>query len=115
VATKTERFKSETQRLAQDAHRDAKRPARTGADGEAARVALVARHNGAVSRIPHNAAPRASKRSAYELEAGGAERPPRKSTRKSPTHLKPDSGLHIRAIDKVTSPEARAARSKPKR
>jgi hypothetical protein len=115
VATKTERFKTETQRLAQNAHRAKKRPAPAGADSQAARVALVARHNGAVSRIPHNAAPRVSKRSAYELEAGGAERPPRRSTRKSPTHLKPDSGLHIRAIDKATSPEARAARSKPKR
>ncbi|HVR01871.1 MAG TPA: hypothetical protein VMT47_07055 [Polyangia bacterium] len=115
MATKSERFKMEAQRLAQDAHRDKKRPASAGADGEAARIELVVRHNGAVSRIPHNTAARVSKRSAYELEAGGAERPPRRSTRKSPTHLKPDSGLHIRAIDKATSPEARAARSKPKR
>jgi hypothetical protein len=75
-------------------------------------VELVARQNGAVSRIPHNAAPRASKRSAYELEAGGAERPPRKSTRKSPTHLKPDSNLRMKAVAKTTSPEARAARAK---
>ncbi|HEV3031535.1 MAG TPA: hypothetical protein VG319_07810 [Polyangia bacterium] len=114
MATKTERFKTEVQRLAQNAHRAKKRPAPAGAEGDAARVELVVRHNGAVSRIPHNTAARASKRSAYELEAGGAERPPRRSTRKSPTHLKPDSGLHIRAIDKATSPEARAARSKPR-
>jgi len=115
VATKTERFKTEAQRLAQNAHRDKRRPAPDGADGEAARVELVARHNGPVSRIPHNTAPRASKRSAYELEAGGAERPPRKSTRKSPTHLKPDSVLRLRAVEKSTSPEARAARAKPGR
>ena len=115
MATKTERFKTEAQLLAQNAHREKKRPAPAGSDGEAARVELVVRHNGAVSRIPHNTAARVSKRSAYELEAGGAERPPRRSTRKSPTHLKPDSGLHIRAIDKATSPEARAARSRPKR
>ncbi|HEY2732057.1 MAG TPA: hypothetical protein VGK52_19075 [Polyangia bacterium] len=115
MATKAERFKTEAQRLAQDGHREKKRPEPARAAGEAARAALVARHNGAVSRIPHNAAARVSKRSAYELEAGGAERPPRRSTRKSATHLKPDSGLHIRAIDKARSPEARAARSKPKR
>ncbi len=115
MATKTERFKTEAQRLAQNAHREKKRPAPARTDGEAARVELVARHNDAVALIPHNAAPRVSKRSVYELEAGGAERPPRRSTRKSPTHLKPDSGLHIRAIDKATSPEARAARSRPKR
>jgi hypothetical protein len=115
VATKAETFKAETQRRAQAGHREKKRPARAGGLDAAERLALVVRHNGAVSRIPHNAAPRASKRSAYELEVSETGRPPRKSTRRSPTHLKPDSGLRFKATDKIASPEARSARAKRRR
>jgi hypothetical protein len=115
VATKAETFEVETRRRAQDAHGGTKRPPRAGVAGAAARAALVARHDGAGSGIPHNAAPRASKGSAYELEASRSGRPPRKSTRRSPTHLKPDSALRLKAVQKTTSPEARAARAKPKR
>ncbi len=94
MATKGERFKAEQQRAAHG-----KRPP------QPAWTKPAASH-------PHNQAARAGKRSAYELEPelGAAGRPPRKSTRKSPAHIKTDSSLRITAMNRNASPEQRARR-----
>lgn len=59
----------------------------------------------------HNEAPRAAKNSTYELEPGRSPRPSRKSTRRSPAHVKTDSALRLTTMNRNTSPKARAGRS----
>jgi hypothetical protein len=110
MATKAERFKTGVERRAQDetARRARKKPApRPGA-----REALVAEHDRPTARVPHNVAPRVAKNGAYELEASQDDRPSRKSTRKSLTHLKTDNSLRIKAMDRTASSKSRAGRSK---
>jgi len=113
MATKAETFEVEARRDAQDAHGGRKRPPRAGVAGAAARAALVARHDGAGAGIPHNAAPRASARSTYELEASRSGPPPRKSTRRSPTHLKPDSVFGSRPSRRPRRPRPAPRASSP--
>ena len=91
MATKAEIFRSETQR--------------TGAGRAGAKKKVAARDG-----VPHNTAARARKNSAYEFEVS-AERPSRKSTRRSPTHQKTDSALRLTAVRRNSSPGARAARA----
>jgi hypothetical protein len=110
MATKAQRFKAETQRRAQT-NKPARKSKRRGADAATARAALVARHDRLLGNVPHNAAPRAAKNSAYEIEASSSGRPSRKSTRKSPTHIKTDSSLRIRAMNRTASPKARTGRA----
>jgi len=61
-------------------------------------------------RVTHNEAARAAKNSSYELEGSGTARPSRKSTRRSPTHVKTDSGLRITAMNRIATPQARSER-----
>jgi hypothetical protein len=53
---------------------------------------------------------RKAKTRTYELEISPGQRPPRKSTRRSPTHQKTDNGLRLKAVDRNASPATRAAR-----
>jgi hypothetical protein len=55
-------------------------------------------------------APRAAKNAPYEIELDATARPPRKPTRRSPTHLKTDSTLRVTAMVRNASPQARASR-----
>jgi hypothetical protein len=114
MATRAERFKAEAQRRAQANKVRRKGKRRAAPQAAAARAALVARHDRLVGNVPHNAAPRAEKNSAYEIEvSGGSGRPSRKSTRKSPTHIKTDSNLRIREMNRNASPKARSVRRSP--
>lgn len=91
MATRSERFKALMQRLAHGKRTPApKAPPRT--------------------RITHNEAARAAKNSSYELEGSGSARPSRKSTRRSPTHVKTDSALRITTMNRNASPHARSQR-----
>lgn len=90
MATKAEIFRSATER--------------TGAGRPAAKKKAGGRDG-----LPHNTAARAGKNSAYEFEVS-AERPSRKSTRRSPTHLKTDATLRLTAVERGSTPAARATR-----
>lgn len=112
MATRSERFKAEMQR---EAHANkVTKPPRVPALKRAALAALIEVHTGEASpraRLSHNEAPRAAKNSSYELEASPASsRPSRKSTRRSPTHVKTDSALRIVAMNRNASPQARSQR-----
>jgi|GEM_PF-3411321 hypothetical protein len=100
MATKAERFKSDTQREAQ-AGRAA--PAR-----KTAGTAGTAR-----AGLPHNTAARARKNSAYEFEVSEG-RASRKSSRRSPTHLKTDATLRKTAMERGSTPKERATRGRDK-
>jgi hypothetical protein len=106
MATKGERFKSDTQR---EAH--AKRAPHASHETAGKRAKERGRAKG---RLPnptsHNESARAAKKSAYELEPGTSPRPSRKSTRGSPNHIKTDSGLRITEMNRNASPKARAQR-----
>ncbi len=90
MATRSERFKAQMQRQAH-----AKRAPATKVRPRV--------------RGTHNEAARAAKNSSYELEAPlGSARPSRKSTRRSPTHVKTDSALRITAMNRNASPQVRS-------
>ena len=91
MATRSERFKAQMQRLAH------------GKKAPATEVQPRVRST-------HNEAARAAKNSSYELESSGSARPSRKSTRRSPTHVKTDSALRIVAMNRNASPQARSQR-----
>jgi hypothetical protein len=98
MATRSDRFKAEMQR---EAH------------GKKAAALSKAAPRDEVPprvRVTHNEAARAGKNSSYELESSGTARPSRKSTRRSPTHVKTDSALRITAMNRNASPQARARR-----
>jgi hypothetical protein len=106
MATKAQRFKAEMQRRAHANH-----PAQPGREPAAKR----AKKRGRIKdRLPnptsHNEAPRAAKNSAYTLEPSSTPPPPRKSTRRSPIHLKTDSALRLTVMKRNASPKARAQR-----
>jgi len=105
MATKAERFKSDTQRAARKA--PAKTRSKTAGKPE--------RNKPGTARdgLPHNTAARARKNSAYEFEVSVA-RPSRKSTRRSPTHLKTDATLRLTAVSRGSSPKQRATRAAAK-
>lgn len=98
MATKAERFKS-----------DAQRTARAG-------QATVARKKPGTTRggLPHNTSARARKNSAYEFEVSEG-RASRKSSRRSPTHLKTDATLRLTAVERGSTPARRAARATKRR
>jgi len=98
MATKAERFKSDTQREAQ-----------------AGRAGAVGKKKGGTARagLPHNTAARAGKNSAYEFEVSEG-RASRKSTRRSPTHVKTDATLRLTVVGRGSTPKARAARATSK-
>jgi len=106
MATKAERFKSDTQREARKA--PAKTLSKTA--GQPARSKPGTARDG----LPHNTAARARKNSAYEFEVSVA-RPSRKSTRRSPTHVKTDATLRLTAVGRGSTPKARAARAASRR
>lgn len=107
MATKAQRFKAELERKARASH-----PLRRPHEPAGKRAAERGRFK---DRLPnptsHNEAPSASKNSAYALEPSATPRPPRKSTRRSPTHLKTDSALRITVMNRNSSPKTRAQRS----
>jgi hypothetical protein len=110
MATKAEEFKAETERAA----RARRAP---GGDHLSAGV-RAARRGRRKDRLPnptsHNEAPRAKRRAKrntpYELEPSSTARPSRKSSRRSPSHVKTDSPLRIATMLRNGSAEARAAR-----
>jgi hypothetical protein len=103
MATKAEQFKSDAQRAAHA--KSGAEGARKGA-GKSARARP--RKNASPNPTSHNEAPRVGKQGAYELEPSTTSRPPRKSTRRSPAHLKTDSSLRIRSMNRTASPQQRA-------
>lgn len=106
MATKAQRFKAEMQRAAQATH-----PPRPGHEPAGKRAEERGRKK---DRFPnptsHNEAPTAMKNSAYELEPSSTPRPPRKSTRRSPAHLKTDAPLRITVMNRNASAKRRAQR-----
>jgi hypothetical protein len=118
MATKAEKWQVRAERAAQNKNLRLKKKRRRSKRAEAraersrkrARAALVERSDRAPARVPHNTAPRAGAKSAYALEATASGRPSRKSTRKSPAHLKRDRPLRNRLHKRTLSPEARAGR-----
>ncbi len=108
MATRSERFKAEMERAASHAKVAAK-PEPTRAE-LAARAEPRTAQARARARVSHNDAPRVAKNSSYEIESSGSSRPSRKSTRRSPTHVKTDSSLRIAAMNRNASPQARSQR-----
>lgn len=110
MATKAEQFRANAQHAAH-----AGRPSNGGHVSAGIRAARRGRTK---DRLPnptsHNEAPRAKRKDrknySYELEPSSTVRPPRKSTRGSPTRKKTDSGLRIRAMRRNAAPQARASR-----
>ena len=110
MATKAEQFKAQAQR--------AVHAGRASNGGHVPAGIRAARRGRTKDRLPnptsHNEAPRAKRKGkdnvSNELELSATVRAPRKSTRGSPSHLKTDSGLRIRAMNRNASPGARAAR-----
>jgi hypothetical protein len=97
MATKAERFKSDTQRAA-----------------HAGRPAAVKKKPGTPrAGLPHNTSARARKNSAYEFEVSEGQ-PSRKSSRRSPTHLKTDNTLRRTAMQRGSTPKERATRATDK-
>ena len=105
MATKADRFRTSAERQAQKR----KPPKRS------ARAAMAARRERAKARLrapnpaTRNEAPAHARKSSYELELATTTRPSRKQTRKSSNRQKTDSGLRISAMNRVSSPKARAA------
>ena len=97
MATKAQQFQTE-QRLARRTLQA------KNAEGPGGGTTPVAEEH-----VVHNQARRAAKNSPYELEpASAGTRPSRKSTRRSPTHLKTDSALRLRTMAKNAAPTTRA-------
>jgi hypothetical protein len=101
MATKAQRFRYQMERAAHEGRPRAagRRPARRGPPKDPV-----------PNPTAHNRAPRATKNALYELEVSATTRPPRKSTRRSPTHIKTDSALRITAMNRNATPVARAGR-----
>jgi len=97
MATKAERFKSDAQRAAQ------------GGRGTSAKKKPGTKRAG----VPHKTAARARKNSAYEFEVSEG-RASRKSSRRSPTHLKTDATLRKTALERGSTPKQRAMRATDK-
>ncbi|HEY4188323.1 MAG TPA: hypothetical protein VGP07_24830 [Polyangia bacterium] len=91
MSTKSEQRRAEEQQQEREQQRE--------------RRAATAREAQAVKRPARKAKTRT-----YELELSPGRRPPRKSTRRSPTHQKTDNGLRLKAVDRNASPATRAAR-----
>ena len=107
MATRGERFKSDTQRAAHA--KKAPRVARETASKRAQERGRTTK--GSVgNHTPHNDAARVAKNSVYELEAGAGAHPSRKSTRRSPGHIKTYSALRIAEVNRMSSPQAREQR-----
>ena len=107
MATKAERFKTEEQKAAHG--RRAPRQAQVSAGIRAARRGR--RKDRLPSPTSHNEGARAARNGTYELEPGTTARPSRKSTRRSPTHIKNDSALRLAEMHRAASPQLRASRS----
>lgn len=87
MATKAERYRSASER---SGPKRAPRPKKRRA-----------RHE------PHNEAARVAAHAGYQLEAGPAGRPSRKSTRKAANRQKAGVSLKRRQADRIGSPEGR--------
>src|SRR5258708_7342636 len=106
MATKAERAKVEQQRAANAGH-----PKKQAYESAAKRAAARGRgRTGAANSTSHKEAPRVGGRSPYEPEVSATKRPSRKSSRRSPAHLKPDAPLRIAAMNRLASPKQRASR-----
>lgn len=107
MATRAEDFRGEQQRAAHD-----KKRKNASHDPAGKRAKQRGRSK---DRFPnpasHNEAKAAAKNSAYELEPGQSTRPSRKSTRRSPTHVKTDAPLRVTAMVANATPQARSRRS----
>jgi hypothetical protein len=115
MATKAERFKADAQREAHVKNRPHGVDKDGAGDGDRVSRSIDAGSKpGSKARstnpTSHNEAPRIGKDGTYELEPSTTARPPRKSTRRSPAHLKTDSSLRIKNMNRTASPQARAGR-----
>jgi hypothetical protein len=106
MATRSQQLKAQNQRAAQE--RKAKKLSKRAAKQVVKRERPMERYPNPTS---HNEAPRAAKNGLYELEPGQTNRPSRKSTRRSPTHIKTDSSLRLTAMARNASPRARSAQA----
>jgi hypothetical protein len=110
MATKAERFRAEAERSAH--------PKRPPTGGHLSAGARAARRGRRKDRLPnptsHNEATRTvkTKTSSYDLEPSMSERPSRRSSRISPAHVKTDTSLRMRAINRAASPKARGRHAK---
>lgn len=105
--TRAERFQVQQQRAAQAAK--SKHAKRVSA-GKRAR-ARGRRKDRIPNQASHNEGARAARNSPYEHEVSATSRPSRKSSRKSPTRIKTDSAMRLRAMNRNASPTQRSARS----
>lgn len=116
MATKAELFKAEQQRAAHPP-RVASREGDKAENGRnaplaRARQAMATAHLAEIEDDPAGRprAPRRTKPGTYEMEvARTTARPSRKSTRRSPSHLKTDGALSLRRLLRATAPSTRAA------
>lgn len=116
MATKAQRFRSETERSGPKKARRASK-ARRDEPVDTARpgVSATARKVGAGSTAARNVSKRAAKKATSALEDSAGARPSRKSTRKSKNRAKQASNLARRATRETTAPKARARRANAKR
>ena len=111
MATKGDRFRTAQERAAQDG-----RPKRVGYISAGKRAAERGRSKDMIPNpAAHNDGARAARKSNFQLEISATTRPSRKSTRRSTTRIKPDSSLRLAAVNRSTSPGARAASRGAKR
>ena len=106
MATRAQRFRVEQERAAHARH--AQTPSHTSA-GKRARG-----RGRRKDRIPnpasHNEGARAARGGVYEHEVSATTRPSRKSSRKSPRHIKADTTLRIATMTRNATPKLRQAR-----
>jgi hypothetical protein len=114
MATRAERFKATMQREAKP--KQPKKPKRRRRDWpvDTAQpgVSATDRKAGHGSTAARNRSLRAGRKGGAALEDSLSGRPSRKSTRKSEGSLKTTSNLQRRQVRRVSSPKARATRSK---
>ncbi len=120
MATKAEKFRSETERAGAKKPKAPRKPRRdVQVDTAKPKTSATDRKAGGSSTAARNRSKKAAGKAGAALEDSVAsKRPSRKSTRKSANRSKRDTNLSLRETRKVTSPKARArraiAKKKPK-
>jgi hypothetical protein len=115
MATKAQLFKAEQQRAAHPSRKaspdGANREDERDSPLARARQAMATAHLAEIEDDPagHPRASRRVKPGTYEMEvARTTSRPSRKSTRRSPIHLKTDAALSLRRLLRAAAPSTRA-------
>ena len=112
MATKAEKFRSETERAGAKKPKAPRKPRRdVQVDTAKPKTSATDRKAGGGSPSRNRSKKAAGKASAALEDSVAGKRPSRKSTRKSANRSKPDTNLALRATRKTTSPKARARRA----